>query len=262
VAITSQQMVQSTFADLDAWNARTNSVFTPNAGSDLALDDEDWVPWRMSQLAICGLAAAHDHLDAVRVHFEARRGFPLATETLIRGALLGAAQAVWMLAPADRDKRLDYSRCLAAEMYKRHREYLGDLREIDPTRTHASTETVFAHVAQREHELAAKRAAAGQARKFEATRVIEDAAMATMGKHVATEARTVWRGLSGAAHGLIWPALGRPGSAMTGPADRDGLAPMVTQGSWDASVNGYMFAYHLSAKGWELLDKRGTTPAT
>lgn len=74
------QLVQSTFGDLDRWNERTSAGFLPGPVSPLALDDEDWKPWRLSQLAFCGLSAAQDHLEAVRVHIEARRGFPLATD--------------------------------------------------------------------------------------------------------------------------------------------------------------------------------------
>lgn len=82
----------------------------------------DWKPWPLSQLAFGGLAAARDHLQAIRVHIEAGQLFPLATDTLLRGALLGAAQTVWMLAPDDQPTRLDYARTAAAEMLRRHRE--------------------------------------------------------------------------------------------------------------------------------------------
>ncbi len=254
------QQIEGTFGDLDLWDARTTAGFVPEPGSPLALDDEDWKPWRLSQLAIGGLAASHDHLEAIRVHIEARRLFPLATDTLLRGALLGAAQAVWLLAPEDQATRLDFSRCAAAEMHRRHREWLSDLRKI-PAEPHEGTEKVYAHVFKREGELQAKREAIGQARKFDSTNIIERAAAAAFGPATATEARTVWRALSGAAHGLSWPMLGRVGTQQTSAVDDDGMADFRSGGSLDASLNGYFLAYRLSVKGWELLDLRGSVPA-
>ena len=194
------------------------------------------------------------------LHIEARRLFPLATDTLLRGALLGAAQCVWLLAPDDRAERLDFARCAAAEMHKRHREWLGDLRKI-PGEPHGGTERVYAHVVKREEELAAKRAAVGQSRKFDNTNIIERAAADAFGPSLVTEARTVWRSLSGAAHGLTWPMLDRTSTEQTSDADEEGIAGFRSGGSLEASLNAYMLAYRLSAKGWELLDLRGAAPA-
>lgn len=256
-----EQQIRSTFPDLDTWGARTKRAFYPDAGSVLASDDEDWKPWRLSQLAFGGLAAAQDHLQAIRVHIEAHRLFPLATDTLLRSALLGAAQAVWLLAPDDQTTRLDFARTAAAEMHKRHREWLSDLRRVGEG-SHANTEVVHNHVVTREKQLASKRAAAGQARMFEATNIIERAAAATFNKSAITEARTVWRSLSGAAHGLVWPMLGREGTEQAAGPDADGMAEYQAGGSLRASLNAYMLAYRLSAKGWELLDLRAAAPNT
>lgn len=257
---TAADRIRDTFPDLDRWDARTTAGFVPEPGSPLALDDEDWRWWRMSQLALGGLAAAQDHLEAIRVHIEARRGFALATDTMLRGALLGASQAVWLLAPEDREKRLDFARCAAAEMYKRHREFLGDLRKTI-SEPHEGTEKVYAHVVEREKQLQEKRDAAGQARQFDNTNIVERAAAAAFGKDSVTEARTVWRSLSGASHGLVWPMFGRTGTEQTGAADGDGIAEFRSGGNLDASLNAYMLAYHLSSKGWDLLDLRGAAPA-
>lgn len=254
------RQIEGTFGDLELWDARTAAGFVPEPGSPLALDDEDWKPWRLSQLAFGGLAASHDHLEAIRVHIEARRLFPLATDTLLRGALLGAAQAVWLLAPDDHVTRLDFSRCAAAEMHRRQREWLSDLRKI-PAEPHEGTDKVYAHVLERERELQAKRAAAGQTRKFDNTNIIERAAAAAFDPATVTEARTVWRALSGAAHGLSWPMLGRVGTEQTSAADGEGMADFQAGGSLDAILNGYFLAYRLALKGWDLLDLRGSAPA-
>lgn len=84
----------------------------------------------MSQLATGGLSAAFDHLDAVRWQIETRRLFVYAPLSLARSALLGAAQAGWLLADSDRSVRLRRSRVVVEYMYTEHERYLRLLRGI------------------------------------------------------------------------------------------------------------------------------------
>lgn len=91
--------IRETFEQLEWWRERERHEYTPTEGSELAVDDEDWPWWRLSQLAFAGLASARQHLDAVRVHYAETGPYPLADPTLMRSALLGAAQAAWLLAP-------------------------------------------------------------------------------------------------------------------------------------------------------------------
>lgn len=70
-----------------------------------------------------------------------------------------------------------------------------------------------------------------QARKFDNTNIIERAAAAAFGPFDGHQGKAVRRSLSGAAHGLAWPMLGRVGTQQTSAAD------------------------------WELLDLRGAAPA-
>jgi hypothetical protein len=117
-------------------------------------------------------------------------------------------------------------------------------------------------VVKREDQLLAKRDAVGQARKFDNTNIVERAASAALGPATLTEARTVWRSLSGAAHGLVRSMLGRTGTQQTSAADGEGVAGFRSGGDLDASLNASMLAYRLSAKGWEILDLRGAGPAS
>ena len=66
-----------------------------------------------SQLAWNGLAGAADHLSAIRRHVEARQLFPFSHLTLCRSALIGAAQAVWVLSPDDSQTRIKRARVVA-----------------------------------------------------------------------------------------------------------------------------------------------------
>jgi len=109
-----------TWAELDDWRGRLTATAPPAAGSALEADDTDFPGWPISRLADGGLAAAVDHLQALRIHLEAKNMFPFATGTLLRGALLGSAQVVWVLSPNDQPMRLERSRKLADEVTHKH----------------------------------------------------------------------------------------------------------------------------------------------
>jgi hypothetical protein len=250
--------IRGTFKQLERWRERERHEYTPTEGSELAVDDEDWPWWRLSQLAFAGLASARQHLDAVRVHYAETGPYPLADPTLMRSALLGAAQAAWLLAPDERAVRTSRARTLAAEMYLRHGQYLEELSALrdgaDP-----NTEKVKKRVHERAEELDAKRASDGQRAQLNATSVIETAVGECLGPRLVREGRAMWRAGSGAAHGLVWPVLGRSGTQQTAPADFHGMAPFVAAGSWADIANPYMAAFHLLDHGWRLLDARGGT---
>lgn len=128
-------MIRETFPTLDRWGRRLADGYVPASGSDLAVDDEDWTPSRASQMALMGLGSARDHLHAVRVLIEARQLFPYAQLSLIRGALIGSSQAVWLLSPTDSSTRVERARLIAKESYAMHGKFLAVLRKLAPEST-------------------------------------------------------------------------------------------------------------------------------
>lgn len=261
----SEAQVRATFADLDAWGARVRTPYVPLPGSELATDDLDWPAFPASQVAASGIGAARDHLQAVRVHLEVRPAqlFPFAQATLVRTAMLSAAQAVWVLAPDARSDRVARARTLAQHTYEQHLLFLRDLQALTAA-PHTGNDSVAAHVALRLAELRARRAADGQKSKFEATATIEQAALATWGRpELALEAKVEWRHGSGAAHGLSWALLGQAGTTQAGAPDADGVAAFEAAGSIEGLSNPYLCAHGLLVRAWDLLERRGgLTPAS
>lgn len=250
------RLLRSTFPTLDAWGVDLESAFVPGQGSDLAADDTDWIPVPVSQVAVMGLGSARDHLQAVRVLIEARQLFPFAHSTLIRGAVIGGAQAVWVLAPEDRETRIDRARLLAEHMYVEHRKYLDVLRRIAPE-PHMNTELVAEHVRQRQDELRAVRSRDGQGASLNTTEMVKAAAMATFThRNRADEAESIWRLTSGAAHGFAWCLLGQSDTQQTGDADAHGIAEFSAAGGIDRIANAYLCGFHLAQHGWTLLRRR------
>ncbi|GAA5036845.1 hypothetical protein [Actinopolymorpha pittospori] len=247
--------IRSTYPDLERWSQRAETAFHAAPGSKLAADDEDWKVLPTSQLVFGALSAAGDHLKAIRAHLDARTLFPFAQRTLIRTATLSAAQAVWVLAPDDATKRLQRSRIVRAEIYEQHLKYLNDLAVLaagnDP-----NTTSLVDHIRRRRDEHEALRATTGDAGRFNATGIVQQAAAAALGSQAEVEARSEWRAGSGAAHGLLWVAFNRPGTQQSGPAADGGLADFAVAGSLSDIVNGYLLAWHLTGRGWRLLDQR------
>lgn len=250
--------VKGTFATLDRWR-RIRGPFIPLEGSELAWDDADWPPCRLSQVAWVGFTVAVEHLQAIRVHIDVQPPnrpnlFGFAHQTLARTALIGAATAVWVLAPDQSAKRLERARNVVTYQQDEHHKYLRALQGLGD---HAQTDAVADHVAMRQRELAAKRSADGDTARYETTRIVREAALAAFkSQELTNEVIASWRSGSGAAHGLVYPLLGR--SRVTqGPPDGDGVAAFTVGGDFELFSNAYMAAYHLADHGWSLLIRRG-----
>jgi hypothetical protein len=248
--------IRGTFNDLYLWGLRVQSPYRPAPGSQLAEDDADWPVMPLSSVAVSSMAAARDHLQAVRVHLDAGELFPLAQSSLIRTALLSAAQAVWVLAPEDRAVRVKNARTLTVHIYDELRKYLDDVQQLPSSSRHPTTEDVE-HVKARLRALLDRRQAAGEKEDFNATKVIEDAAVATWGTpEGGLSARVAWRSGSSAAHGLLWHIFGRRGTRV-GEVDAARMATFEAVGSVDDLAGPYFAAYGLLRKGFALLDRRG-----
>lgn len=253
-----EAVVRGTFATLDQWK-RIQGPATPVPGSELAMDDEDWPPFGVSQVAWSGFTVAVEHLQAIRAHIDVQEPnrpnlFAFAHQTLARTALIGAATAVWVLAPDDHAKRIERARCVVTYQQDEHHKYL---RALQGLASDAGTDAVADHVAMRRRELAAKRMADGETAKYETTRIIREAALVAFGTQpLADEVVAGWRSGSGAAHGLLFPLLGRSPMAQ-GPSDGRGRATFTIGGSFELFSNAYMSAFHIARHGWSLLARRG-----
>ncbi|HKJ10953.1 MAG TPA: hypothetical protein VJ976_01045 [Ornithinimicrobium sp.] len=73
--------------------------------SDLEVDAHIWRWHPPYEVARQSLIAAVQHLNLARTAIEAREVYPTSHFTVLRGALVGAAQGVWLLAPDDAQER-------------------------------------------------------------------------------------------------------------------------------------------------------------
>ncbi|MCS7483733.1 hypothetical protein ACFFQW_35090 [Umezawaea endophytica] len=120
--------LEKMFPTIEQWGARIRSanVTVPAPDSSLARDDRFYPAMPASQLAYGALATAVEHPDFFRVAFQGTQTlYPTAYFTVLRSALMGGAQAVWVLKPP-RVARLENALRLARDDIKQRSALLSD----------------------------------------------------------------------------------------------------------------------------------------
>lgn len=115
--------IQSTYVDLERWQARGATTERPQPGSELAVDDVVFPRHPISEVARMSLALSSEHLRLARDAMEAGQLYPSAHFTVLRSGLVGAAQAVWVLGPAERNDRRERGLTVLAEMHTQMGKY-------------------------------------------------------------------------------------------------------------------------------------------
>ena len=115
-----QARIEKVFPTIETWFKRTGQVPpTPAPGSSLAREDQVYSRLPPSHLAYGGIVTAAEHLELFRVAYLAsRRLYPSAYFTLLRSALMGSTQALWVLKPPLRTERIENALRLARDDIK------------------------------------------------------------------------------------------------------------------------------------------------
>jgi len=250
--------IQSTYVDLDRWKARAATTEPPQAGSELAVDDGVFPRHPISEVARMSLVLAGEHLRLARDAIEAGQLYPSAHFTLLRGGLVGAAQAVWVLGPADRAERQERGLTVLTAMHTQMRKYYRRLegfvlsekerRELGEQQSWLTT---------RMEELATIRT--GKAALNLTDEVIPEALdLVFPDASRRQDGRALWALMSGDAHVLGWSTATR---GQMGPTDRNsGLAEGTVGGSFADIAQPFMASHGLLRAGWSLFDRRCEGP--
>lgn len=260
-----EEQIRATFPQLSQWGDVVKRAFSPAPGSALSRDDQIF-PWlSTSDIAWQGLCAAQDHLKGFRAWLRAndapdpelRPGlFPIATFSLLRGALVGGAVASWVLASDDMEVRVGRSLTVAADWYKHH---LAWARTMRPAAADAARhEAQLAHVEKRAAQVAALRKGRMPQGRLNTTEVISEAndEIWPRDEDRSTQTKGLWQAGSGDAHALGWSILTRQ-HEMTPLAD--GLGQFVGGPSMLDVANAYLCAYDFVAFGFHRLHELGGT---
>lgn len=251
--------IRSTFDQLEADRARWATASPPPKGSPLAEDDKTWPSSPLSSHARQCLVCAWDHLDLTRLTIEQRRSFPTATYSVLRGALLGSAEALWLLTPADpvdrRERGLATTQEWLGKRIQWQHELTPDLRNIDDAARSGE------QLRRLDEDLLAVTALRTKKFTLNATRIIEEAAQqvfTTAG--LVRESVREWRRLGGDAHALGWPLMGQ--STAWGAKGPDGLSEANVVADMVSVANAYLLAWTLYRAAVTRLDELSTVPAS
>lgn len=245
-----------THPDLDRWRLRAHKVEEPESASELALDDQIFPHMAISQLARMSLVLSGEHLrlalDAVR----AGQLYPSSHFTVLRGALVGASQGVWILSPDDREERRERGLTVLTELYKELDKYYGSLKGLSSD-DQEKLEDQRKWLNYRRAEVTTLRATGAD---LNLTGIIHKSAEETFSSADRQEAvRRQWREMSADAHVLGWSMFQR---SNFGPADRrTGIGEGQAPGSPRHVAEAFLASYRMLRHGWSLFDRRCEQPA-
>lgn len=249
--------IRNTAADLEQWRLRARRLEEPEPGSDLALDDKIFERMAISQLARTSLATAGEHLRLALDAIKAQQLYPSSHFTVLRGALVGASQAVWVLESPDRNVRRERGLTVYAEMYvqlEKYYKFLGTTQlEVDD-RERLDDQKLW--VKERQGDVALLRTSKA---KLNSTDVIVAAAdYAFEDPTLRAVVRRLWHETSADAHALGWSLFQR---STFGSADRrTGIGEGVAPGSLEHVAEPFLASYRLLKVGWSLFDQRCEAP--
>ena len=251
-----------------AWSERMREPDDPQPGSSLGSDDEVFPKLPCSQLAWFGLGVGVEHLDATTrlLQQQVDAGGPIlpdANFTVLRGALVGSAQAVVLLCSSGRDERTRVGLQIAHEEYRQlfnFRKHVLEHAGLVPEAQAAANRRDYLRLPrERREQAAAILRERGAPLKITDTELVERAADLVHARgedaqllQLALEME--WRLGSGAAHGRLLMSLQRPG----GHVVNGDVAAMG--GSYEAVAQQVCAISLLLSAAWRAWDLRIASP--
>lgn len=257
------QQILDTRQRVDAWVSRGRLVEDPQPGSELAEDNKTWPVLGAAEVTRRALLAATEHLQLVGETVERRRLYASALHTPLRGALLGAATAVWVVGPDDATERRQRALRVATEFYRRMAQRDSMLMSVCPADQRHLLNEQIEHSTMRESEcrqLWGPTATLSAKERPEDTNVIHRVADTLFADDTGKSAsiKVQWAELSGDAHALGWQLLARRTAPMT--RHPSGLRSTAVLSQIEHLGEPYLAAYAVLQRGWSFFDQRCTGP--
>jgi hypothetical protein len=221
-------------------------------GSILGIDDQLWPHHPTSQVARLAMIAASEHLDVIEVILEMAptRTFITAPYSVVRGALVGAAQALWILGASNAVDRQQRSLSIAIEYLRQRIGYqVEQLKLCSEEQTVASQGQIDGLLLPMLAEAESKRL---RGYRYNDTQVIATAAEYCFAENPTNAVTTVnlhWRRLGGDAHALGWQLLF--GNLTWSGGDPSELSPVAVTGKVADVVEATSWAFRFLMKAIE-----------
>ena len=247
--------VSRVYPEVVAWNERLASDYTPEPGSGLAKDDQVIPGMWVSQVARLSLATGSLHLlDAMR-HLNEFGPSLWSLQSLLRTAMWGGAQAVWLLNPDDSEARVANAKRVHYYSQDNNRMWLNTFDgSADATSDPESLSRAKAVVAESLKAL-------GKQPTINQLQVVTDVARLVFADQpeAAVECERGWRAMGAVAHALPWELGTRSTSeVLTRTA---GTRTEHTTARWAEAAADLGFAHEFLGLGWRLLDARSAAPS-
>lgn len=254
--------IANTFDRLEGWRARSRKSEVPEPGSELARDAGIWTWFPPAEVARQSLVAATQHLNLAATAIRAKDIYPSSHYTVLRGALVGGAMAVWVLTPEASHDRQQRALRVVHEWYRRALQYNQDaVSMMDPTADETrQLKAAGDHMGRRRDEARALWTSAdglSADQGLVVTDVVDSAAAKTMDAQTAAETKLLWRLMSGDAHALGWPILARASEIR---AVGGGVGEFRAGGDLVGLAHAFDKCFRLVRAGWSLLDRRCEAP--
>lgn len=253
-----RQKVLGVWDELNSWHRRLGSEWWPDEGSVLLADNvaaSKLTPsYTPSYLAWSSLGVGTDCLLTAAAYCLNFGPTLFSMQPLLRSALFGGAQTVWLLESVDRDERLSRAGKVAADSHWNHKMWADGLEGAHPDAIHPADLSKARDTLE---------GLAGDQRKPEVrqTRVVQRAAECVYNSppdpQIVIDVLASWRSLSGVAHALPWEQATRPGAVQQAANSRRTTSHAA---SWSELQAAFGFSYAFLETGWRLLDRRGTVP--
>ncbi|WP_344811543.1 hypothetical protein [Microlunatus aurantiacus] len=207
------------------------------------------------------MISATDHLKMARAAIEARKVFPSAHATVLRGALVGSAQAYWLLAESKRGERQQRSLLVLEEFYKRRLQYDKHLPFIGaPADALAELDEQSEHMQSRLKGVRLLKA--DPKRSLIQTEYIEWSLDKIFFNRsdARNDGRLLWRLMSGDAHALGWTIAIR--AKEWTPSEDSDFAIGATPGDLDDIAQPFVCSHTILKAAWRSYDLRREPPRT
>lgn len=247
--------VSRVYPEVVAWNERLVSDYKPDPGSELAKDDQVIPGMWVSQIARLSLATGSLHLlDAMRHLIEFGPSL-WSLQSLLRTAVWGGAQAVWLLSPEDRGARVANAKRVHYYSQDNNRMWLNTFDGgADTTRDPES-------LSQAKTVVAETLKALGKQPNINQLQIVTAVARLVFADQpdAAVECERGWRAMGAVAHGLPWELGTRSTSEILNR--RAGTTTERTTARWAEAAPDLGIAHEFLGRGWRLLDARSAAPS-
>lgn len=183
---------------------------TPDPDSLLAVDDLVWPHHPTSQVSWLAMLSASDHLDLIAnlADTASERAYITASFSVVRGALVGAAQALWILGSDDATTRQQRALSIGVEWLNQRIGYQTEQLKVCSDEQRERSQRQLDELLNPMLDDARRRVRKGH--RYTDTKVIEHATRFRFTENVENAVVTadlVWRRLGGDAHALGWQLL-------------------------------------------------------